>query len=609
MLNKKSFFFLLLWLLLSPFFYAQVPVNKDTIALYKNLQSFSQKKKSTSLLYRLVFRPIQPKTSSKKNTTFDYVPFQGKYIHSITIITLDPFGNKIQDSKTLSEPKNPKMVEEWGNKLHLKSKDYTIRKVLLFKEKEALDSINIKESIRLIRAQRFINRVEVTIDNVPDFNNSVAVTLTVLDSWSLIPNGSFSSSQTTLKLKERNFLGQGHEIRGEYTNKFSNGDDGHFLQYTIPNFRKTFVKIQATNQESVDNNSFKNFDISRQFFSPLTKWAGGIAYEEHFKKDTLAAEDGVFNFQNFKYNTADYWLGHAFALEKDPTKKTKITNIILAGRYVNVLFKEKPLPTYDTINFYSNEKLMLVSVGLNARNFIQERFLFNNGIIEDVPIGKAYSVTAGYQRKNHMGQLYLGTRASFGNFYRWGFFSMNTEWGTFFKEGKTSQTAFSFQTNYFTKLYELGDWKIRQFLKQQVVLGYNRLPSNGDLLTINQENGIRGFNNALYGTKKMVFSAQTQSYSPWNLWGFRLNPFFNYSIAVIGNSKKSNQKNQAFSSIGLGFIINNDYLVFSSFQLSFAYYPNTFSPNDKNLINNAFETSDFGLLDFELNKPRTIIYR
>lgn len=607
-LKNSSFITSLLLFLLGSFLYAQEPVKKDSTSIYKNIQNFSQKKKTTSFIHRLVFKPIKPKAPQHNTAPFDYLPFQGKNIHSITIITLDPFGNKIQDTTSLIAPENLKYAENWGNKLHLKSKDYTIRKVLLFKENEALDSITIKESVRLIRSQRFINRVDVAVTVRPELTNSVDVILTVLDSWSLVPNGSFSANQTTIKLKERNFLGHGHEIRGEYTNN-NDGENGHFLQYTIPNFRKSFVKIQATHQESIDQNSFKNIDISRPFFSPLTKWAGGISYEEHFKHDTLANKNGVFSKQNFDYDTSDLWLGHAFSLENGASEKSKITKLILAARYVNLQFNESPLAVYDTLNFYSNQKVMLVSVGLNARKFIQERFLFNNGIIEDVPIGKAYSFTTGYQRKNHKDQLYLGTRASFGNYYPWGFFSMNAEWGTFFDTKKTSQTAFTFQANYFTKLYELGDWKIRQFLKQQVVLGSNRLASNGDQITINGDYGIQGFNNALYGTKKMVFSAQTQCYSPWDVWGFRLNPFLNYTIAVIGSPKSSNQKNSAFSSIGLGFIINNDYLVFSSFQLSFAYYPNVFDANDRNIIFNAFETSDFGLLDFELNKPRTVIYK
>ncbi|MGL2994502.1 hypothetical protein [Flavobacterium sp. TSSA_36] len=609
MFNYKFFCCLALLFLWKPFAIAQQATKMDSTSFYKNIQQFSQKKKTTSFLHRLVFRPIQPKLPQKKSPSFDYKPFQGKIINTITILTFDPFGNKIQSEQILEAPKKLKKVEKWGNDLHLKSKDYTIRKVLLFKEKEPLDSLKIKESIRLIRSQRFINRVDLIIVDSKENNNSVNVVLQVLDSWSLIPNASFSTTQTTLKLKERNFLGQGHEIRGEYTNRFNEGDNGHFLQYTIPNFRKTFIKVQATNQKDVEENSFKNFEISRQFFSPLTKWAGGISYEQHYKQDTLADNNNNYSKQHFKYNTDDYWLGHAISLESSPSEKNKITNLILAARYVNVNFKEAPSIEFDSIRFYSNEKLTLLSVGLNARNFIQERFLFNNGIIEDVPIGKAYSITTGYQRKNNKEQLYLGTRASFGNYYRWGFFSMNAEWGTFFNASKTTQTAFSFQANYFTKLYEIGDWKVRQFLKQRVVLGTNRLASTGDQITLNGDYGIPGFNSALYGTKKMVFSAQTQSYSPWNLWGFRLNPFLNYTIGILGNDKKTKIKSQAFSSIGLGVIINNDYLVFSSFQLSFAFYPTLFGPNDKNLRTNAFETSDFGLLDFELNKPRTVLYK
>jgi len=147
------------------------------------------------------------------------------------------------------------------------------------------------------------------------------------------------------------------------------------------------------------------------------------------------------------------------------------------------------------------------------------------GLLKMFPLEKRTVSRQVIKERIIKGSCILGTRASFGNYYRWGFFSLNAEWGTFFQSSKTVQSAFTFQANYFTKLYEIGDWKIRQFLKQRVVIGSHRLASTGDQITLNGENGIPGFNNALYGTKKMVFSAQTQSYSPWNLWGFRLNPF------------------------------------------------------------------------------------
>jgi hypothetical protein len=88
-----------------------------------------------------------------------------------------------------------------------------------------------------------------------------------------------------------------------------------------------------------------------------------------------------------------------------------------------------------------------------------------------------------------------------------------------------------------------------------------------------------------------------------------LNPYLNYSIAVLGNSQAGMTKSKAYSKIGIGVIINNDYLVFSSFQLSLSYYPTIPFEGDNVFRTNAFETTDFGLQSFELAKPRTVLYR
>ena len=131
----------------------------------------------------------------------------------------------------------------------------------------------------------------------------------------------------------------------------------------------------------------------------------------------------------------------------------------------------------------------------------------------------------------------------------------------------------------------------------------------GDQLTINENYGIQGFNSAVYGTKKMMLTLQTQAYSPWDLWGFRLNPYFNYSIALLGNDQIGLLDSKAYSKIGIGLIINNDFLVFSSFQLSLSYYPSIPGSGQNIFKTNAFETSDFGFQDFELAKPRTVIFK
>ena len=86
-------------------------------------------------------------------------------------------------------------------------------------------------------------------------------------------------------------------------------------------------------------------------------------------------------------------------------------------------------------------------------------------------------------------------------------------------------------------------------------------------------------------------------------------PFFNYTIAIIGNETTGLSESKAYSKIGIGLIINNDYLIFRTFQISLAYYPTIPGSGYNVLKTNAFETSDFGFQDFGLDKPRTVIYK
>jgi len=159
-------------------------------------------------------------------------------------------------------------------------------------------------------------------------------------------------------------------------------------------------------------------------------------------------------------------------------------------------------------------------------------------------------------------------------------------------------------------LEEIGTWKFRQFINPEVVIGINRPNVVSDRITLNGESGINGFNSqSLFGTKKLLINFQTQGYSPWKITGFRLNPYFRYTMGLIGDDNRSLFSSKVYSQIGLGVIISNDYLVFKSFQFSFSYYPNL--PLDGGSIykTNAINTSDFGLENFGILKPELVKYQ
>ncbi|WP_281233401.1 hypothetical protein [Flavobacterium gelatinilyticum] len=579
------------------------PQKKDSTEIYTKIKNYSKKNKFTQTLHKLLFRSKKPRKKDQIIEPSDTERYEGKIIRKINIVTLDPFGFSISD--TAAAPKN--WAERTGNRFHLKTKKIAIYNLLLFKRNTPYDPYKVQESERLIRSQRYVTAVRITNELASPASDSVDVTIRVLDSWSTIPRFSISSSRVSVGVKEKDFFGTGQQLEYRFTNRFSDGANANDVIYTVPNIKNTYIGTTLHYNVDLDNNYLKSIDIERDFYSPLTKWAGGVFVGQSFRRDSLQAPDSTYKFQPFKYNFQDMWIGKATKVFEDENQA--ITNLIVSARFLNQEYTETPDSIYDPTHFYASEKLLLMGVGLNRRKFIKDNYIFRNGQVEDVPIGRIYGITFGYQYKNTFWRPYVGAQFSFGNYYKFGFLSMNFEAGTFFHQSKTYQTAFLLESNYFTKLFNLGTWKLRQFVNPKVVVGMNRDDIVGDVLNVNERNGLAGFNAALYGTSKAILSLQTQTYSPYALWGFRLNPFFNYSIAVMGDPDNAMIKSKAYSKLTLGLLISNDYLVFSSFQLSLSYYPSIPFQGDNVFKTNTFETTDYGLQSFELAKPRIVDYK
>lgn len=602
--------------------WAQVtpPVKKDTIKppkdqMYKNLEDYSKRKKFTKFIHKLIFKPVEkqkPARSRKKEKerspemTTSLSSAEGKIVRKINIETLDPFGYSIND--TTKKAKD--WIQRAGNSVHLKTKQFTIRNLLLIKRNRPLDTLLVKESERLIRSQRYVRRVvikPVAIANSPD---SVDVYVRVLDSWSLIPNGSFSSSSTSMEITERNFLGLGHEFRNDFKKEFKTGETEYYTRYTVPNIMNTYINA-SINYEIWKNDSYlKSFGLERQFFSAFTKWAGGAYAESRVMKDSLPDVNNDWKLLNFKSDAQDFWAGYAFKIYEGDSEAERTTRLVTTGRYFSQHYKEKPSIAYDSVGYYGNEKLYLASIGLTSRKFVQDKFLFNYDIVEDIPIGKVYSLTSGMQYKNNEHRMYLGGRYAFGNYYNWGYFSINAEAGTFYYKNRTDQTTLAIDMLYFSNIKDWGQWRFRHFIKPELVFGDNRMAIIKDQLNINEANGLQGFNTqSVLGTKKLVLTLQTQSYSPWNIFGFRLNPFANFSMAIIGDEQNKLYESKVYSKLGFGVLLYNDYLVFNSFQLSFAYYPSIPGQGENIFKTNSFKNNDILLPDFQVGKPTVVPYQ
>ena len=119
-------------------------VKTDSTLFYKKIETFSAKGRFTKFLHQLIFKPIPVDSSNhklkkikrKKIIQKPYSSFEGKIIRNVTIVTFDPFGYSLTDTVVTRQS----FLYRAANSLHNKSRQSTIRNLLLFRRNQKFDS-------------------------------------------------------------------------------------------------------------------------------------------------------------------------------------------------------------------------------------------------------------------------------------------------------------------------------------------------------------------------------------------------------------------------------------------------------------------------------------
>lgn len=580
--------------------------------LLKNLEKNQNKSGFNRFIHRLL---VKKPTSQKAESTSEkfqekdriFYIAEGKPIRNIYIDTREPFGYSISDSTEVPDS----FLEKAGNALHIKTKNFVIRNYLLLKEGDKFDSLKLEESERLIRNQRFTRRVRIDYLLVGENIDSVDLYVHTLDSWTIIPHFTYSGSKVGIRLRERNFMGWGHDFDNRYRQNFETGKNQFQTRYRIPNIQKTYIGFQIGYYSNEENEYTKGLGFERPFFSPLTRWAGGIYIGQRAYQDSIPNEFQI-QAQNFKYNFQDYWGGLSFRLfNTDHSTEERLNNLIIAARYFKLQYVDRPALQLDPNQFYTDQEFYLLGVGVSRRGYVRDRFIRNYDIVEDIPVGMSYGITTGIQRKNQLSRAYLSGEIKYGNYFSLGFMGFDARFGGFIHQSQMQESVLSLQWNYYTRLVSWGNWKFRNFITSNLILGFNRQDTRGDRLTLNENDplGIDGFYSVdVIGTKKWLTQIQIQSYSPYEFLGFRFSPFLSSTLGVISNDKENLFNGKVYTRIGVGILFNNDYLVFSNFSVSFSWY-NSIPGSGENIFKtNTYDISDYEMMDFDFGKPQLIPY-
>lgn len=596
---------------------------QDT-ARYEALEKFSKKSKLTRTLHRIFFRPIiketAPKAGFEPRTKNPHLRAQGKIIRKIVITTLDPFGYNLSDTSV-----HPEIFPlKTGNSLHIKTKETVIRNLLLFREGQKYDSLLIKESSRLIRSQKYVRDMIQT--SIPVTRDSIDVYIRISDVWSIVPSYLGTSSHLGLGIRDLNFAGLGNSLDLRTTWDRPGNENITHISYLMPNIRNSYISLNAQylfslnsrlpdvmdyeryfyspvsyNPEyifSANKNITRSIEMIRPFYSPTAKWAGGIFLGR------IMTTQSYMNLDSLRYlssltNIQDIWAGRSWQLFKKESPGESITSLVLSARLVRTRSPGRPQEAIDA-NVFNKHKYFFGNISISSRKYLLDKYIFNYGKIEDVPVGRIFGVTIGMdaQQKN---RIYLGFNAGWGAYHSFGYLSTQLSYGTFKGQDGFEQGTLTGRIDYYTRLLTMGNWKLRQFIRPSFAFGINTVPTDNQPLRVSIK-GFESFESTAINIRTL--SLQTQSYAPWDLAGFRFGPYVFTHLGLIGNESPGGERNHRFYSlIGLGMLIKNDYLMFSTFQISLSFYP--FLPERGNNIfrTNAYKTSDYGFRNFEVSKP------
>lgn len=594
---------------------AQTPAPQQTVPdtvkrqpnqdrLLKGLEEYSKRKSLPARAVRGLFN-FNRKQSAETGLdpeliNYSFAQHDYKIVRRIEIKTLDPFGYSLDD--TTRGPKN--FISRAGNSFHIKTHRGRVRNKLLFRKGEQLEPQALVESERLLRQTAHIQDARIRVNELTTTEDSVDIIVTTKDIFSISAAVAYNASKTygILALNDLNFLGLGHQIR----NKVWMGIDDvpqsweYRGGYTVENIYRSYITADFNylNDYRTDQ---RGFNFSRYFYATTTKYAGGIAIN-WFKNRTFLYD----STQDLRYNVKDVWLARSYKLKSYNLGFESPARLIVGGRIININYTSIPAETS-----YLNSTLYLGSVGYSYRKYYKDRYLYGFGRTEDVPAGNLLTLTLGHEYATTRIRQYMGVKNSFGKYkQKFGYLFGAAEFGSYLNKGRWEQGVVNTEILYFTRLYNLNGWYIRNFLWNRMTYGLRR--ESYEYVQINNYDGIRGFSSgSLSGQSKFTVNLESNLFTPISFIGFKLATLVFADIGWISRPSESALfKEKPYFGIGTGIRFRNEYIGLGNIQVLVAYYPRIpagESFNNLKIYENSRRYYEFE--DFYYSQPGVAPYR
>lgn len=553
----------------------------DSVSVYEKIKKFSSRSKITTWMYYAIFvdpkpqaYPTQPASSEEKNVN-PYLVFEGKPIKKISVTVYDPFGHSVNDTIV----RNINQFEKLANRAHLTTRHWVIRNKLLFKENEEVNALSISESERLLRQSVFVSDARIFVRKAKD-SDSILVDVVVQDKWAITMPVILSDILVNARFRNQNLLGTGQQFE-----QFAQYKKPGFLEfngfYNVANIDNSYISANLGYQTDITGTSV-GLSFDRPFYSPLATWAGGIALS-HTQRffdyaDTLDGKKKCVSLTRYGY---DIWAGKSIKINSTKSFFDQSTNLIVGGRYYSAPYIQRPSVANDIVRSNFNTTAFIGNVGLALQQYYKDKYIYRFGANEDVPEGLIFQILYGGEKREVAPLRYYGAiEVARAKHFDFGYLCSTFSHSIFFNKYSANNITNNYKLYYFSDLFGMGKWYMREFVNWNLVYGKNKEPGERLMLSGDELYGFNG--GTLRGTQKMVMNLETVAYSPYDVIGFKFAPVLMIGAGMIGDDNKKLLKSNLYQAYSLGLMVRNENLISSTFQFSVGFYP--FLPDGKDAV-------------------------
>lgn len=505
-------------------------------------------------LYRWLIVPVRPDTLESDRVVDEsriYAPYAGLRIGKIQI-----------DRSNVYDNANLSGLRRAANASHMVTREKTVRRDLLFKPGDRVDPEQLVRTEQLLRSRRYIYDASISIELCEEDPSEVCVTVHTRDSWTISVDGAFSwNGRMSGEIYDANLFGYGNRLGVTTSLNWRDGSyGGNLFEYDIPNFLGTFYRGSISIGRLFER-SYLDVSVRKEFIRP-TDYALGIAYQDKTEPFYLLYMDSTVRT---KYKDLDVWAGRSKKIGWSQAGSSAFFTL----RYNSRHYDRRPEVAADLNPYFHNAHLLLGSLGFYREKFYAANLIYGYGVKEYIANGYKAEGIFGYYDGEFGNSFYAGLTGSFGGFTGMGYMKGEVGLGGFTRmNGKDwYRSALHVSLDYFTNLLLVGRSRMRQFVKLDIMKGWNRAKGVQELLSFTPDHGPRGWKDQITGTNRAVLSTETVFFSPFSPLGFRM-AFYGYADAGVLGNRGNIFENPFFATIGFGVRIKNERLIFNTIQIN-----------------------------------------